>query len=124
MILQAQRCAAFLAILYNLDNSRVFADDANIEEVQAFVLETLYSIAYEVQELIISLGQGLEASFQKPIHYGRVLCALYLLYRSINSHCEFPLKGAKIKALVCAIINNGLSTLLTQDRMNFSRSSA
>ncbi|KAH8816833.1 hypothetical protein F5884DRAFT_777551 [Xylogone sp. PMI_703] len=89
IIQRAQRCAAFLAILYNIDNSRVHeAPHSSIEESQNFVLETLYSIVYEIQELINDIGHEVKASTQKPADYAQALCALYLLFRSINSHSE------------------------------------
>ncbi|RFU26400.1 hypothetical protein B7463_g9950, partial [Scytalidium lignicola] len=87
IIKRAQRCAAFLAILYNIDCSRVYeASHTSILESQSFVLETLYSIVYEVQELIEGMRYELSTSSQKPVDYAQVLCALFLLYRSINSH--------------------------------------
>ncbi|KAH0545459.1 hypothetical protein FGG08_000460 [Glutinoglossum americanum] len=84
----ALRLAAYIAILFNWNQNTIYTEYAGLLPSKNLALETVYSIAYRVQELAKKLGDEVHSSLNhadSTSDPAAISCSLWIVYRSLNN---------------------------------------
>jgi hypothetical protein len=120
-IITTARCSAYLAILFNWDKHKIFCGKFYLFKSKNLVLETVYSIAYRIQDLIKLVEYEVRESLRTPESKSdpaTISCALWILYRSIRSQRKVHWRTSSLESLVFPP-SPILGSLLTYRSKNF-----
>jgi hypothetical protein len=122
IITTALRCSAYLAILFNWDKHTIFCGRMSLFKSKNLVLETAYSIAYRIQDLIKLVEYEVHEALRNPGSISdpaTISCALWILYRSIRSQHKVHWRASSLKSLVFPHSHPILEPQLTFSSKNF-----
>jgi hypothetical protein len=109
LILTSLRLSEYLGILFNWNLNRVlYQEDRggySVPQAKNIVLETVYSIGYRVDTLLKILLFEVNRSFknikEEDHDPGAILCALWIVYSSINEFKQLDWNATSLQNLVC-----------------------
>jgi hypothetical protein len=122
IITTALRCSAYLSILFNWDKHKIFCGSTSLFKSKNLVLETAYSIAYRIQDLIKLVEYEVRESLRHPKSTSdpaTVSCALWILYRSIKSQRKVDWRASSLQSLVFPYFSSDIGPQLTFNSKNF-----
>jgi hypothetical protein len=94
--------------LFNWNQNSIYYEEgrrgASIPQAKNLVLETVFSIAYRVEELIKLLSFEVIKSLTEPENPnhdpGTISCALWIVYSSLNTFSELKWEAKSLQNLV------------------------
>ena len=110
VIISALRCSDYLGILFNWDQNSICYQEgsrgASVSQAKNLVLETVFSFAYRVQELLKILSHEVIKSLTEPENPDHdpatISCALWIVYSSLNTFRKLKWDAKSLQNLVCS----------------------
>jgi len=123
----ALRCSDYLGILFKWDSNAICFDDINdsfgfgvsrpnyvVPQAKNLVLETMYSIAYRIQQLLTILCYEItqNSTQNDNLDPAIISCALWIIYASLNCLKKLKWDARSLQNLVIIVLSHLFFTLV------------